>query len=208
MQEAPLVSWHELSPEVQKAELEKQLLANKFVGLVRQWAKNYARLARALVDEFGEEEVLDILERTWWDLQYEGGLSFRDEFEADPHKAMREMAIKWHDGPYQGLGAGTYDFPVISENRWDLVCFQCYHQIFVEINERKIGISWCMSDLAAVRGWSNKMIMRFPNVMIRGAPYCHQIRMIMEQADPDEDCWTREKSEMYGWRSIKKLEEL
>ena len=207
MQEAKYVAWHELSLETQRAELEKQQLAYEFVGLVKKWASNYAKLARRFVNEFGEEEVLDILEQTWWDLQYEGGLTFREDFQADPQKAMKDMATSWHDEVYQGLGAGTYDFPVISENQWDLVCFQCYHQVFVEMGEQKIGISWCMSDLAAVRGWSDKVIMRFPNVMIRGAPYCHQIRKIVEEANPEEDCWTREKSELYGWRSIKKLEE-
>ncbi|MCJ7624884.1 MAG: L-2-amino-thiazoline-4-carboxylic acid hydrolase, partial [Anaerolineaceae bacterium] len=200
-------AWHNKSIDIQKDEYEKQLLAYEFVDVIKQWIKNYAHLARSLADEFVEEEVLDILEKTWWDLQYEGGRTFREDFDKDPQKAMESMAEQWHNAPFQGLGAGTYDEPMMQENQWDLICLQCYHQVFVEMNERKIGISWCMSDLAAVRGWSSKMVMRFPNVLLRGAPYCHQIRKIVDEADPDEDIWTKEKSEKYGWRSIKELEE-
>lgn len=52
--------WRDLDLETQKDEYDKQKLAWKYRDTKKQWARNYVRMARALADEFGEEEVLDI----------------------------------------------------------------------------------------------------------------------------------------------------
>jgi len=50
--------WYELDFATQKEEYEKQRLAWRYRDLKKQWARNYVKLARALADKFGEEEVL------------------------------------------------------------------------------------------------------------------------------------------------------
>ena len=202
-----LSSWQSLDLKTQKEEYDKQALAYQALKYIADWARVYANMARALADAFGEEQVLDILEETWWNLQYEGGLTFRDEFEKDVQGAMASMARLWHEGEYRHFGEGLYDDPELEPSRWGLICKHCYHELFNEMGERKIGISWCMSDLAAVRGWSPRMVMEFPNVLLRGDGFCYQIRNIVEEADPALDYWSKEISEKCGWRSIKKLED-
>jgi len=211
MAKASITSWQQLDIQTQKEEYDKQAIVQETVGVMQEWAKVYARLARAMADAFGEEEVLDTLEQTWWELQYEAGKSWRDEFDADPQAAFAAMEERWRHGP-NALSAyfGTIEHPVKPADdpkRWELVTYSCYHDIFRQIDERKIGISWCMSDLAAVRGWSPSVVMDFPHVLLRGASYCHQTRLLVVDADPTLDHWSREVSEKFGWRSIKKLEE-
>jgi len=201
-------AWQDLPPEQQREEFAKQALAQELVGVMREWAGVYCRLARDLADAFGEEEVLDILEQVWWDLQYEGGATWRAEFDRDPIAALAAMEQRWRHGP-NSLSAyfGTIAHPVRQPARWELVTYSCYHDIFRELGERKLGMSWCMSDLAAVRGWSPRVVMDFPHVLLRGAGFCHQIRRIVAEADPALDHWSRELSEQVGWRSVRKLEE-
>jgi len=201
-------SWNELDLETQKEEYKKQAAVQELIGVMKEWARVYCRLARALADAYGEEEVLDILEKVWWDLQYEAGKTWREDFEKDPEAAFADMEARWrHQDNSISSYLGTIFHPVVEKKRWELVTYNCYHDIFREMNECKIGISWCMSDLAAVRGWSPKMVMDFPHVLLRGSSYCHQIREIVENADPSLDHWSKEKSERFGWRSIQKLEE-
>lgn len=201
-------AWQALPLEQQRQEFAKQALAQELVSVMREWARVYGRLARDLADAFGEAEVLDILEQVWWDLQYEGGATWREEFERDPEAALAAMELRWRHGP-NSLSAyfGTIAHPVRDARRWELVTYSCYHDIFRELGERKLGLSWCMSDLAAVRGWSSRVVMDFPHVLLRGAAFCHQIRRIVEEADPALDHWSRQLSEQYGWRSAQKLEE-
>lgn len=211
MTEASGKSWQQLDVETQKEEYEKQSIVQEIVGVIQEWACVYARLARAMADAFGEEEVLDTLEQTWWEQQYEAGKTWRDEFDADPVAAFAAMERRWRHDP-NALGAyfGTIVHPVTpadDPHRWELVTYSCYHDIFRKIGERKIGMSWCMSDLAAVRGWSPQVVMDFPHVLLRGASYCHQTRLLVDDADPALDQWSKEVSEKFGWRSIKKLEE-
>ena len=59
--------WDEFDLKTQKEEYENQRFAWQVRTLKKKWAENYIRLARALADEFGEEEVLDILEEIWFD---------------------------------------------------------------------------------------------------------------------------------------------
>ena len=206
----PIVPWHDRSREDQKREFENQALVVQIREQLVQWARAYTRMAAALVDEFGEEEVLDSLEQTWWNLQYEGGLTFREDFAADPQAGMESMCQMWHDGPNQGGTGIVYDVD-LKGDRWDILAWRCYHQQAAleleSIGGRKIGLSWCMSDMAAVRGWCPKIVMRFPNMQLRGDSFCWQIRQVVEDADPRLDHWSRELSERYGWRSIKALEE-
>jgi hypothetical protein len=174
MSENECISWQQLDIQTQKEEYEKQALVQKQMGIMREWAKVYAELARALADTFGEDEVLDILEQVWWQMQYEAGKTWREEFDQDPEAAFVAMEKRWrHQDNAVGSYFGTIFHPTHDEKRWDLVTYGCYHDIFRELGERKIGISWCMSDLAAVRGWSPKVVMDFPHVILRGASYCH-----------------------------------
>jgi hypothetical protein len=204
-----VTSWSELSPAAQKEELEKQAIVQKTVEVLQEWARVYGRLARALADQYGEEAVLDTLEQTWWSLQYEAGLSWRDEFDQDVKAAFKEMEARWRRRDVNCVSAyfGAIFHPLVTDDRWELVTYGCYHDVFREMDERKIGISWCMSDMAAVRGWSSNVVMDFPQVLVRGCSYCHQIRCIDMDADPQLDHWSKELSEKFGWRSIQKLEE-
>jgi len=191
----------------QKEEFEKQVLIEEFLSLAKEWEITYCHLIRALADAFGEEEVLDIVERTWWDQAYEVGQTWREKFDEAPQAALAEKAHSWHDDAVWARIC-CCDVPVLEENRWELVAVKCYREVFREMNEPKIGISWCMTDFAAVRGWSPKIVMHQPNNMLRGDNYCYQIRDIVDDADSKLDDWSKEKSEMFGWRSIKKLEEV
>jgi len=202
--------WQDRSPAEQKQEFENQALVLQIREQLMQWARTYTRLAHALVEEFGEEEVLDTLEQTWWNLQFEGGLTFREDFEKDPRAGLEEMYSLWHTGPTQDVTGIVMDVD-FQVDRWEILAFRCYHQQVAldleAIGGRKIGISWCMSDMAAPRGWCSKVVMRFPNMQLRGDPFCRQIRQLEEDADSYLDRWSRELSEQYGWRSIKNLEE-
>ncbi len=191
--------------KMQREEFEKQALVQQFLGLLKDWSRTYCRLVRALADEFGEEEVLDIVEKVWWDMAYEVGKGWREKFDENPQEAMKEKAHSWHDSPLWARIC-CCDVPVLEGNRWELVAVKCYREVFLEMNEPKIGISWCMTDFAAVCGWSPKVVMRQPKNMLRGDNVCHQIRFITDDSGLQWD-YSRETSEKVGWRSIKKLEE-
>jgi hypothetical protein len=203
------VPWEDRSQTEQKNEFGNQLLAAQIRELLIQWARTYTHLAHDLVEEFGEEEVLDCLEQTWWNLQREGGLTFQDEFKKDPISAFENMYDTWHNGPTQGT-TGIVMQSSYEVDRWEILSFRCYHQqVALELESiggRKIGISWCMSDLAATYGWSPRIAFDFPNVQLRGDPFCRQIRRVTSEENQRLEHWTRELSERYGWRSIRKLE--
>lgn len=120
---------------------------------------------------------------------------------------MASITHLWHDRKFRHFGERLYDDPELEQRRWGLICKHCKYEIFNEVDERKIGISWCMSELAAARGWSPHMVMEFSNVLLRGDGFCYQIRIIVEEVDPALDHWSKEISEKYGWGIIKKLEE-
>ena len=191
----------------QKKEFEKLALVQQYLDLANQWQRTYCHLIRALADAFGEEEVLDIVEKTWWEQAYEVGLTWRDRFAEDPQKAMRDKAESWHNNALWARIC-CCDVPVLESDRWELVALKCYRELFNEMNEPKIGISWCMTDLAAVRGWSPNIVMEQPKHLLRGDNHCHQIRVIVADgdADPELDKWSAEKSEKHGWRSVRRLE--
>jgi len=200
--------WRDLDLETQKEEYEKQKLAWKYRDTKKQWARNYVRLARALADEFGEEEVLDILEKAWWDLEYEGGSTWRALFDKDPEAALEEVYHFAHDLD-QSLTISPQDVS-LTPGRYELIHYHCHlKEVFMEEDERRIGISWCMGDAAGVRGLHPRAILDFRNSQIRGDSFCYHVRAILDEppSDPDADQWTREKSEQIGWRSIKRLEE-
>jgi len=198
-------AWHEKDLRSQREEYEKQALAWEYRELCKEWLRMYTGLARVLADAFGEEDVLDILEKEWWDQQYEAGLQWRQEFDKDSQAAFEAMFHRWHDGP-QSLTSGAYDVR-LEGNRWHLLMLYCKHkEVALEMNTRKIGMTFCMSDMAAVRGWCPKLVMCQPNHQFRGDSFCYQIRDLVEEADPSLDSWSKELSQQYGWRSIKKLE--
>jgi hypothetical protein len=204
-----IIPWKDRSQTEQKNEFVNQLLAAQIRELLMQWARTYTQLAHDLVEEFGEVEVLDSLEQTWWNLQYEGGLTFQEEFKKDPHSAFENMYAAWHDGPTQGT-TGIVMQSSYEADRWEILSFRCYHQqVALELESiggRKIGISWCMSDLAATYGWSSRIAFDFPNMQLRGDPFCRQIRRVTSEENQSLQHWTQELSERYGWRSIRKLE--
>ena len=200
-------AWRDLDLATQRDEYETQRLAWLYRELKKQWATNYVRLVRALADEFGEEEVLDILEKTWWDLEYEGGRTWRAEADRDPIAALQAQYQMQHQDA-QSLTISPQDVS-FAAGEYELVHFHCHlKEVFMEEDERKIGISWCMADAAAVRGFHSRAVLDFRNSQIRGDSFCYHIRSILDEEPPAEaDRWTREKSEQIGWRSIKRLEE-
>jgi hypothetical protein len=192
--------------ETQKQELAKQPLIEEYLRLASEWQAIYCRLIRTLADAFGEEEVLDIVEQTWWEQAAEVGRSWRARFEQDPQAALNAKAHSWHDDAVWARIC-CCDVPVLEDDRWELIAVKCYRELFRRMGEPKIGISWCMTDFAAVRAWSPNIVMDQPHNMLRGDNYCHQIRKLVDQADPALDHWSKNMSEKYGWRSIKRLEE-
>jgi len=202
-----LQTWEDRSLDEQRAEYDKQALAWEAREGAKDWLRVYTRMTRALIEEFEEEVVLDTFEKVWWDLQYEGGKTFREDFDSDLPGMFQSMFARWHLTGAQSLTSGVYDVE-LEDERWHLLMLYCKQkEVALEMDARKIIIGQCMGDCAAVRGWSPHLVMRFPNAQLRGNPYCYQIREIVADADPDEDHWSVEKSRRYGWRSIKELEE-
>jgi hypothetical protein len=199
-------SWHDRDEEAQATQFEGQALAWEYRETCKEWLRNYTRMAKALVAAFGEEVVLDTLEKVWWDLQYEGGKTWREDFDKDLRGAFKDTYNRWHCGG-TSLTRGVMDVE-LEGDRWHLLHLYCKQkEVALEMNSRRIGIGQCMGDCAAVRGWSPDIIMHFPTAQLRGDSYCYQVREIVEDADPIEDEWTKEKSEKYGWRSVKKVED-
>jgi hypothetical protein len=192
--------------QAQKEELEKQPLIEEYVQLATQREIVYARVVRALADAFGEEEVLDLVEKAAWDLGVEAGKSWRPKFEQDPVAALHEKAHSWFDDPLFFARLCCCDLRRLEGKRWDLAAVKCYREVFRRINEPKIGLTRCITDIAAVRGWWPYLIMRQPRHMLRGDNYCYQIREIVDDPSLQWD-YSKETSERVGWRSIKKLEE-
>ena len=144
--------------ETQREEFERHQMVLEFLRLANDWQRTYCRMVRALADEFGEELVLDTIERVWWDQAYEVGLGWRERFEADPVAALRDKANSWHEG---ALWARICCCDVEqTDDRWELRALKCYREVFNQMGEPKIGISWCMTDFAAVKGWGCRIAMR------------------------------------------------
>ena len=201
-----IAAWHDKSPLDRRAEYENQALAWQAREAAKEWLRIYVRLTRALVAGFGEEEVLDTFEKVWWDLQYEGGSTYRQEFQSDARYGLDAMINRWHVAGPQSLTSGVCDV-VCEGDRWQVLQLYCKQkEVALEMDARKIIISQCMGDCAAVRGWSPNVVMRFPNAQLRGDPYCYQIREVVADADPGEDEWSIAKSEKWGWRSIRRIE--
>jgi hypothetical protein len=193
--------------KAQKEELEKQPLVEEYVQFFTQHEVTYAHMVRALADAFGEEEVLDIVEGTGFWFGEETGRTWREKFDADPVAAFREKAMSWYDDPLFFARLCCCDYTVMEERRWELAAVKCYREVFRRIGEPKIGLTRCITDIAAVRGWSPNVTMRQPRHMCRGDNFCYQIREIVD--DPTLQWgYSRETSEQVGWRSIKKLEDL
>jgi len=192
--------------KAQKEELEKQPLIEEYVQLAKEREVVYARLIRAMADEFGEEDVLDIIEEVGWNFGVEAGKTWREKFEADPQAALHEKAHSWLEDPLFFSRLACCDTLVLEGNYWELVAIKCYREVFRKINEPKIGLTRCITDFAAVTGWSPNVTMRQPSHMCRGDNYCRQIREVVE--DPSLQWqYSKATSEKVGWRSIKRLEE-
>jgi hypothetical protein len=198
----------EKSPEslpAQREEFGRHKLVLEILRLANIWQRTYCRMVRALADEFGEEVVLDTVEKVWWDQAYEIGLGWRERFEADPVAAMRDKASSWHDS---AVWARICCCDVEqTDDRWELRAVKCYRELFNQMGEPEIGISWCMTDFAAVKGWGANLVMRQPKQLLRGDNYCHQIRYITDDPTEQWSEYSRELSEMVGWRSVRRLEE-
>ena len=195
-----------LDLKAQKEELEKQPLVEEYVQLATEREVVYTRLVRAMADAFGEEDVLDIVEEVGWNFGREAGETWREKFDADAQTALREKADGWFEDPLFFSRLCCCDNRVQEDNRWELVAVKCYREVFRKINEPKIGLTRCITDLAAVTGWSPNVTMRQPRHMLRGDNFCYQIREIVD--DPSLQWqYSKETSKKVGWRSIKKLEE-
>jgi hypothetical protein len=201
----PATQQGDTDPKVQKEAFEKRALLEEWAVLEKQWYVTFCHLVRALADAFGEEEVLDSIEKTWWELGFEAGRAWRQKFDQDPNAALLEKAHSWHDDPVFARGC-CGDVPVLESDHWELRVFRCHKEVFLELGEPKIGMAWCMRDFATVRGWSPRVIMRQPKHLFRGDNCCHQIRMIVDDPSLQWD-YSKETSEKVGWRSVKKLEE-
>jgi hypothetical protein len=196
----------EIDLKAQKEELEKQPLVEEYVQLATEREVVYARLVRAMADAFGEEDVLDIVEEVGWNFGVEVGKAWREKFDADPQAAMHEKAQNWFEDPLFFSRLCCCDNRVLEGDRWELVAVKCYREVFRKINEPKIAMTRCITDFAAVTGWSPNVTMRQPNHMCRGDNFCYQIREIVD--DPSLQWqYSKATSEKVGWRSIKKLEE-
>jgi len=193
--------------QTQREEFEKQPLIEEYVQLFTRYEHNYGRMVRALADAFGEEEVLDLVERAGWEMGYEAGLTLRQQFEQDIEGAFHAKAHSWHDDPTFFCRLVACDVVVLEGKRWELVAVKCPREVFRAMGDPKVGLTRCITDFAAVRGWSPRITMRQPRHMCRGDNYCYQIREIVDDPSLQWD-YSRETSEKVGWRSIKVLEEL
>jgi len=191
--------------QIEREEFEKQPILEEYLNTLKVWERRYCRLMRSLIDDFGEELVLDTVEKVWWDQAYQVGLTWREKFEQDPTAAMHAKAHSWHDDPMWARIC-CCEVPVLTDTRWELNSVRCYREVFKEMGEPKIAMSWCMTDFAAVRGWSPKIVMRSPHHLLRGDAFCQQIRFISDDPSLQWD-YSKETSEKIGWRSIKRLEE-
>ncbi len=194
--------------EKQKEEFEKLTLIQEYDDLWKNYLRTYCLLVRAFADAFGEEEVLDIIEKTMWKITKEGERkAWREKFDKNPEAALEEKARSWHDDSLWARFC-ICDVPLLENGHWELKCFRCEGiEVFRKMNEPKIGMTVCISDFGAVCGWSPRVVMRQPKHMLRGDAYCHQIRQIVD--DPKLQWkYSRKTSEKVGWRSIKKLEEI
>ncbi len=191
----------------QKEEYEKQPLIEEYCQLFTRFEENYGRVVRALADAFGEELVLDTVERAGWEMGVEAGLTLRQEFDADIVGAFRAKARSWHDDPTFFCRLVACDVAVLEDKRWELVAVKCAREVFRKMGDPKVGLTRCITDLGAVRGWSPRITMRQPRHMCRGDNYCYQIREIVDDPSLQWD-YSRQTSEQVGWRSIKALEEL
>jgi hypothetical protein len=197
----------EMDLKAQKEEFEKQPLVEEYVQLATEREIVYARLVRAMADAFGEADVLDAVEEVGWNFGVEVGKTWREKFDADPQAAMHEKAHTWFEDPLFFSRLCCCDNRVLEDSRWELVAVKCYREVFRKINEPKIAMTRCITDLAAVTGWSPNVTMRQPRHMCRGDNYCYQIREIVD--DPSlQYQYSTETSEKVGWRSIEKLEEV
>lgn len=193
---------HEKSGNARPQRLQKRLLLERWAVLEREWYVTHARLVMDLIASFGEEPILDCVEKTWWDLGYEAGLAWRERFENDPCTTMLDKARSWHDDPVFARGC-CCTVPVLERDHWELVVFRCHKEVFLELDAPKTGLAWCMRDFATVQGWSPLVMMRQPTHLLRGDGYCHQIRRIVDDPSLQWE-YSRETSERVGWRSLER----
>lgn len=191
------------SLEQDREHFEKHMLTQQYLDLRDRWQRTYCHMVRALADTFDEERVLDIVEEVWWDMAYEVGKTWRAKFDLDPSSAMREKALSWHDDAFVARFC-CCDVPVLEHDRWELKAVKCYRELFNALGEQEIGMSWCLTDFAAVRGWSSRVVMRQPKHLLRGDNTCHQIRTILEKPTTDSG-YSEALSEEAGWRSVRRL---
>ncbi len=185
--------------------VERRLLLEQWAVLEREWYGTHCELVKRLADAFDGESVLDLVEKTWWDLGYEAGLAWREKFERDPYATMLEKARSWHEDPVFARGCCSA-VPVLERDRWELVVFRCHKEVFLELGSPEIGLAWCMRDFATVQGWSPHVMMRQPTHLLRGDGYCHQIRRIVD--DPGlQWSYSKETSRKVGWRSLSAADE-
>ena len=204
-----IIPWRDRTIEEQRSECESQILVTYVREARAEWVRVYTYLAYDLIQEFGEDAVLDTLEEAMWDMHYDAGLTWREEFGNDAQSAIEGISGMWAGGC-----KGCTDSVKIAEKepgRWDLMIFNCLQRdVALELDRisgRKIILALCMGDMAAAMGWASNLRLDLANVQLRGDSFCYQIYKAMgSDADKFYKGYSKELSEEYGWRSIKKLE--
>ena len=168
-------------------------------------AKVYARLMRAMVDEFGQE-VLDIAEnfrresgQYCGDLQVDIAANER-KYEQDPAILIREMDEMWHSLSADWGRTCICNFRASPDKRrHELYCVRCtYAEAFRSAGEEQIGITWCCWDMGYTAAFHPLFCQYMPMHMLKGDAVCYQIRRL---ADTPEQQARLNSIEHTGWRS-------
>jgi cyclopropane fatty-acyl-phospholipid synthase-like methyltransferase len=93
-----IIPWCDRTIEEQRSECESQVLVTYVREARADWVRTYTYLAHDLAVEFGEEEVLDILEESMWNMHYDAGLTWREEFDNNAQKAIDGISERWAGG--------------------------------------------------------------------------------------------------------------
>jgi len=159
-----------------------------------------------MINEFGED-VLDIAEEIRRESgRYCGEVSVdlveqERKYVEDPHKFLMDMHETWH-----GLSADwAYNCKCVYEaepdnKRHNLYSLRCgFDFAFREIDEGKIGLTWCCWDMGFTPTAHPLYCQYMPRHMLKGDTVCWQIRRL---ADTPEEQKRLNSIENTGWRAF------
>jgi len=167
----------------------------------------YAKLLRAMTDEFGED-VLDIAENVRREHgRYNGEMSAdyaeaERKYREDPAILIREMDEYWHGNPVIWSRTCICDFiPNPDERRHELRSVKCtYGEAFRSVKEERIGITWCCQDMGYTPTFHPLFAQYMPMHLLKGDGCCYQIRKLAETPEEQERLNSIEHT---GWRSFR-----